>query len=166
MKKFILGTVLLSLLTSCAPYVRIGDLTGISNRNIDDSKKYVLIERDVESTARAESDALEQAVDNLTKEYQGEFLRNVKIFIKDDGTNVKIIADVWGIQNTDVNITTSANLKIELKIGDKVVFKKKGLFGYRIVKGKIVGLNAKSVFVEYENNNRIELKYDEVTKAE
>ncbi len=166
MKKIILGTILLSVLTSCSSYVRIGDLTGISNRNIDDSKKYVLIKRDVESIAKADSDALEQAVDNITRDYQGEFLRNAKIFVKDDGKKIKLIADVWGIQNTNVNITTSANLKIELKVGDKVVFKKKGFLGNSIVKGKIVGLNPKSVFVEYGNNNRIELNYDEVTKSE
>ncbi len=158
--------IILITLTSCSSYTRIGDLTGISNRNIDNSKKYTLIKRDVEAIANSGNDALEQAVDNMTKEYQGEFLRNAKIFVKDNGKKVKVIADVWGYQNTNVNIKTSANLKIELNVGDIVVFKKKGFLGETIEKGKIVGLNPNSVFVEYGNNKKIELKYDEITKSE
>jgi len=51
MKKtvFVLGTVL--LFTSCA-YQRIGDLTMISNRNVDSAKDYVLIQRNAEGKAK------------------------------------------------------------------------------------------------------------------
>ncbi len=73
------------VVSSCSSWVRIGDLTSVSNRNIDDSKTYVLLSREVESIADSGSDALEQAVDNLTRKYEGEFLRNAKIFVKDDG---------------------------------------------------------------------------------
>jgi hypothetical protein len=162
-RKLLLTGIVLTTLTSCGSYVRIGDLTGISNRNIDNSEQYVLIERDVESVAKSEKDALEQAVDNMTKEYEGEFLRNAKIYVKSNGKKVKVIGDVWGIQKTNVNVTTNANAKIELKVGDKVVFNRKG----DIVDGKIIGLNSDSVIVEYgKRNKRIELKYDEVTKTE
>ncbi len=162
-KKLLLSGIVLATLTSCGSYVRIGDLTGISNRNIDNSEQYVLLERDVESVAKSEKDALEQAVDNMTKEYEGEFLRNAKIYVKSNGKKVKVIGDVWGIQKTNVNVTTNANAKIELKVGDKVVFNRKG----DIVDGKIIGLNSDSVIVEYgKRNKRIELKYDEVTKTE
>lgn len=158
----IAGIVLISL-TSCGSYVRIGDLTGISNRNLDDSQKYVLLEREVESIASSDNDALEQAVDNMTKEHEGEFLRNAKIYVKSNGKKVKVIGDVWGIQNTIVNVTTNANAKIELKVGDKVVFKRRG----DIIDGKIIGLNSDFVIVEFgKRNKRTELKYDEVTKTE
>jgi len=153
----------LASLTSCGSYVRIGDLTGISNRNIDNSEQYVLLERDIESVAKSEKDALEQAVDNMTKEHEGEFLRNAKIYVKSNGKKVKVVGDVWGIQKTNVNVITNANAKIELQVGDKVVFNRKG----DIIDGRIIGLNSNSVIVEYgKRNKRVELKYDEVTKTE
>lgn len=165
MKKanILLSGIILASLTSCGSYVRIGDLTGISNRNIDNSQQYVLLERDVQAVAKSDKDALEQAVDNLTSEYKGEFLRNTKIYVKSNGKKVKVIGDVWGIQNTNVNVVTNASAKIELKIGDKVVFSHKN----DIIDGKIIGLNSESVIVEYgKRNKRLELKYDEVTKTE
>lgn len=162
-KKLLIAGIALATLTACGSYVRIGDLNGISNRNLDDSEEYVLIEREVEATAKSSSDALEQAVDNLTKLHQGEFLRNAKIYVKSNGKKIKVTADVWGIQNANVNITTIANVKVELNVGDKVIFYKKG----KIVDGKIIGLNADSVIVEYgKRNKRMEMKYDDITKSE
>ena len=162
-QQLLLTALIISSLTSCGRYIRIGDLTGVSNRNIDNDQQYVLLERDVEAKAKSERDALEQAVDNLTTEFKGEFLRNVKIYVKDNGKKVKVIGDVWGIQNTTVDVTTNATATIELSIGDKIVFNRKG----SIIDGKIIGLNPDSVIVEYgKRNKRIELKYDEVTKTE
>ena len=162
-KNLLLAAILLASITSCGSYVRIGDLTGISNRNLDDSQQYVLLEREVEAIAKSENDALEQAIDNMTREHQGEFLRNAKVYVKSNGKKVKVIGDVWGIQNTNVNVTTNANAKIELSIGDLVVFNKKE----KIIDGKIIGLNSDSIIVEYgKRNKRVKLKYDEVTKTE
>ncbi len=162
MKKLLLIGIILTTLSSCGSYVRIGDLTEISNRNIDSKEPYVLLKREVESIAKSNKDALEEAIDKLTKEYSGEFLRNVKIYIKNNGKKVKVIGDVWGIQKTNVNIKTNAIAKIDLKIGDKVVFKRKG----RILDGIIIGLNPKSVIVEYGRwKKRTELNYDQVTKT-
>lgn len=161
--RLMVAGILIITLSSCGSYLRIGDLTGISNRNLDDSRQYVLLERDVEAIAKSDNDALEQAVDNLTKEYQGEFLRNTKIYVKSNGKKVKVIGDVWGIQNTNVNVTTNANATIELKIGDKIVFTKKR----SIIDGTIIGLNTDTVIVSYgKRNKKTELKYDEVTKTE
>lgn len=166
MKKVYFLVLILSsiFLSSCGTYVRIGDLTGISNRNLDDSETYVLLKREVQAIAKSKSnDALEQAVDNLTREYEGELLRNAKIYVKSNGAKVKVIGDVWGVQRTNVNVTTNANANIELKIGDKVVFRRKG----ELTDGKIIGLNTTSVIVEYgRKKKKIELKYDEVTKTE
>lgn len=159
-KNLLFAGIALATLTSCS-YVRIGDLTSISNRNLDKSESYVLLEREVEATAKAQNDAMEEAVDNLTKEYQGEFLRNVKMYVKSNGKKVKIIGDVWGIQKANVEVKTNVKLDVNLKVGDKVVFRKKK----KIIKGEIIGINTDNVIVEYGKGKRIELKHDDVTKT-
>ena len=151
-------------LVGCKSWVRIGDLTAISNRNVDGSKTYVLLSRDVEATASSNTnDALEQAVDNLTKKYEGEFVRNAKIYVRDDGKKVRVIGDVWGEQNMNVNVTTSAAANIELSLGDSVVFRKKK--GGKLIDGKIVGFNAGKCIVEYGKGEKLELNYNEITKT-
>ena len=161
MKNKILLFGLTLSLASCGSWNRIGDLTTIGNRNVDDSKKYTLLTREVEAKAEADSDALEQAVDNLTKKYEGEFLRNVKVYVKSNGKKVKVVGDVWGTQNTLINVSTEANAKVILNVGDSVVFKRKG----KLTDGKIIGVNANLVIVEFDGDRKVELKYDEVTKT-
>ena len=161
MKNRIILLGLTLTLASCGSWNRIGDLTTIGNRNVDDSKKYVLLTREVQSIAEADADALEQAVDNLTKKYEGEFLRNVKVYVKSNGKKVKIIGDVWGTQNTLINVSTEANAKVTLNVGDSVVFKRKG----KLTDGKIIGVNSNLVIVEFDGDRKVELKYDEVTKT-
>ena len=158
-KIILLGLTL--TLASCGSWNRIGDLTTIGNRNVDDSKKYTLLTREVEAVAEADADAMEQAVDNLTKKYEGEFLRNVKVYVKSNGKKVKIIGDVWGTQNTLINVSTEANAKVTLNVGDSVVFKRKG----KLTDGKIIGVNSNLVIVEFDGDRKVELKYDEVTKT-
>ena len=161
MKNRIILLGLTLTLASCGSWNRIGDLTTIGNRNVDDSKKYTLLTREVQSIAEADADALEQAVDNLTKKYEGEFLRNVKVYVKSNGKKVKIIGDVWGTQNTLINVSTEANAKVILNVGDSVVFKRKG----KLTDGKIIGVNSNLVIVEFDGDRKVELKYDEVTKT-
>ena len=161
MKNKILLFGLTLSLASCGSWNRIGDLTTIGNRNVDDSKKYTLLTREVQSIAEADADALEQAVDNLTKKYEGEFLRNVKVYVKSNGKKVKVVGDVWGTQNTLINVSTEANAKVILNVGDSVVFKRKG----KLTDGKIIGVNSNLVIVEYDGDKKVELKYDEVTKT-
>ena len=161
MKNKILLFGLTLTLASCGSWNRIGDLTTIGNRNVDDSKKYTLLTREVEAVAEADADAMEQAVDNLTKKYEGEFLRNVKVYVKSNGKKVKVVGDVWGTQNTLINVSTEANAKVILKVGDSVVFKRKG----KLTEGKIIGVNSNLVIVEYDGDKKVELKYDEVTKT-
>ena len=161
MKNRIILLGLTLTLASCGRWNRIGDLTTIGNRNVDDSKKYTLLTREVEAVAEADADAMEQAVDNLTKKYEGEFLRNVKVYVKSNGKKVKIIGDVWGTQNTLINVSTEANAKVILSVGDSVVFKRKG----KLTDGKIIGVNSNLVIVEFDGDRKVELKYDEVTKT-
>lgn len=161
MKNRIILLGLTLTLASCGSWNRIGDLTTIGNRNVDDSKKYTLLTREVEAVAEADADAMEQAVDKLTKKYEGEFLRNVKVYVKSNGKKVKIIGDVWGTQNTLINVSTEANAKVILSVGDSVVFKRKG----KLTDGKIIGVNSNLVIVEFDGDRKVELKYDEVTKT-
>ena len=161
MKNKILLFGLTLSLASCGSWNRIGDLTTIGNRNVDDSKKYTLLTREVQSIAEADADALEQAVDNLTKKYEGEFLRNVKVYVKSNGKKVKIIGDVWGTQNTLINVSTEANAKVTLNVRVSVVFKRIG----KLTDGKIIGVNSNLVIVEFDGDRKVELKYDEVTKT-
>ena len=160
-KNLLFTGICTAILSSCGSWVRIGDLNSISNRNLDDSKTYALLNRDVEAEADSDNDAMEQAVDNLTKKYEGEFIRNAKIFVKSNGKKVKVTGDVWGIRNTQVNVSTSANANIQLNISDSVVFKRKG----NMIDGKIIGINSNLLIVEYGKGKRTELKYDEVTKT-
>lgn len=153
--------ILMATITSCSSWTRIGDLTAVGNRNVDDGKKYSLLTREVTAKASADKDALEQAVDKLTQKYQGEFLRNVKIYVNRNGKDVKVIGDVWGIQNTLVNVTTEAKANVELNVGDGVVFNR----NKKITEGRIIGINARSIIVEYSGSKKIELKYDDVTKT-
>lgn len=159
-------------LASCSSWVRTGSLTSISTRNIDDSKTYVLLKRDVEAIAKSESNALNQALDNLTAQHRGEFIRNAKVYVKDNGKQIKVIGDVWGIQTANTNITTVADVEVKLAIGDRVAFRERISVNQRtkkvkegkIVEGTIIGFNANKVIVEYDMGKKAELNYEDITK--
>ncbi len=158
MKK-ILAILFVSLFTlvSCkTKYERIGVFTSISTRNLDDSKEYILIRRDVQEITDVEEDPMTEAIDRIMTYYNGEFLRNVKVYASTNKKQqkFKIIGDVWGIPYVS-----------DLKIGDKVVVKKSGLLGSKIVKGEVIGLNPNTVFVKDETGENLELLYNQVSKS-
>lgn len=139
----------------------------ISNRNIDSNREYVLLQRNVEAKAKLRNDdALERAVDEATEEFNGEYLMNVKVYIKRNGKRIKVIGDVYGEKKTEINIESSVTASIELKIGDLVSFKS----GEKIKEGRIIGLNQSEAIVEFKNflgqSRRISLKFDELIKLE
>lgn len=167
MKKtvFYLGVILL-FMSSCA-YQRIGDLTMISNRNVDSGKEYVLIQRNAEGKAKMKKDdALERAIDAATEEYNGEYLMNVKVYVKNNGKKIKVEGDVWGLKSTQVNVESSVTKKVEFKNGDTVTFQNSG----KLTEGKIIGINENGAIVEYSNmlgqNKKKEIPFDELTKIE
>ncbi len=158
--KLFSAVFLLTTFVSCGvrQYARFGSLTSISSRNIDDSKKYVLLKRDATEICYAESDPLNVVMDIILEKYKGEFLRNVKIYISSEkdqgGTNIKLVADVWGLSNPD-----------HLKVGDMVLIKRIGFLEDNIIEAKIIGLKANTVYVEDKSGKKMEVKYDEVTKS-
>jgi len=92
--------LIFSIIVSGCGWVRIGDLTMVATRNIDTKTDYKLIQNYVEGKGKAGKgvNPLEQAIDETVKKINGgEFLKNVKIYIKDNGQKVKIEGDVWGI---------------------------------------------------------------------
>ena len=166
MKKtvFVIATIL--LFSGCA-YQRIGDLTMISNRNIDSGKDYVLIQRNAEGKAKMkQDDALERAIDNATEAYEGEYLMNVKVYVRNNGEKIKVEGDVWGLKSTQVNVASSVTKKIEFNTGDTVAFKISG----KLVEGKIVGINSTGAIVEFKKTRgktkKKEILFDELTKIE
>lgn len=86
MKKLLLLLIGVIVFSSCS--MRIGDLTMISNRNIEFSKKQKEIKRDVSGKSyrvqffgiRFGSPNMEEAIDNcIKKEGKGEYLTNCTI---------------------------------------------------------------------------------------
>ena len=167
-KQIIIGIVSIALFSSCA-YSTIGDLTMVSNRNIDSNGKYVLLKRNVEGVAKTKNnDALERAVDKLTNEYKGEYLMNVRVYVKGNGKKVKVIGDVWGVKSTKVNVSSSVNEDIVFKVGDNVIFKN-SKNSKSLTRGKIIGLNKDGAIIEYKVlgiNSKKQLAYDDITKVE
>lgn len=103
-------------------YRRIGDLNMISNRNYNESSKYVELKRGVVAKSRItpHRNALEEAIDRATDLVPGgEFLKNVQVEVRLNGKRVRVEGDVWGIQRF------SEDKISELKVGDKVVYQKR-----------------------------------------
>jgi len=165
-KVIVVLAITILIITASGCYRRIGDLTIIANRNIDPKANYQLIERYKIAKAKGKNqDALEQAIDKAIKEVEGgEFMKNVKIYVKNNGKKIKIEGDVWGIPTVQKSVEKFVKAKIEFKIGDKVTFKNMG----RLVEGKIIGLNQNTAVVKFttmfgrEKNKLVE--YEKLTK--
>jgi hypothetical protein len=159
MKKIILIISVTFILTSC--YTRIGDLTMMANRSVDCNKDYILLQRNAEGKIKASkgNDLLDRVVDETTEKYNGEYLMNVKIFVKGNGKKIKIIGDVWGDKSAK-----PIDVKKDFKEGDLVAVKILG----KIYEGVILGLKEKKCIVEYTNSSdyktKKEVSYDDLTK--
>ena len=157
------------ILSSC--YQRIGDLTIVANRNVDSDKEYVILQRNAQGAAKMKKDdALELAIDNATEKYRGEYLMNVKIYVKGNGKKIKVEGDVWGMKSetsvTNIEVESSVIKKIEFENGNTVSFKNSG----KIVEGIIVGINSNGAVVEFKNLigklTKKEINLDDLTKIE
>ncbi len=159
MIKIILIISVTITLTSC--YTRIGDLSMMANRSVDCTKEYVLLQRNVEGKVKASkgNDLLDRVVDKTTEQYNGEYLMNVKIFIKGNGKKIKIIGDVWGDKSAK-----PIDVKKDFKEGDLIAVKIMG----KIYEGVILGLKEEKCIVEYTNSSGYKTKkevwYEDVTK--
>lgn len=153
------------LMTSC--YYRIGDLTMISNRNVDSKTDYKVLQQYVVATAKSKKgDPLEAALDNAVKKVAGgEFMKNTKIYVKVNGKKIKVEGDVWGIPPVGTNVTKSVEANIKFEVGNSVSFKDS--FG-KIQEGTILGLNQTTAVISCKNpfgkEVKKELPYEKLTK--
>lgn len=155
------------LMAACTSYQRIGQFTMISTRNVDTSKEYVLIEKDVEATINnSKDDALQDCIDKaVAKIPDGEYMMNVKISMLTDGSKLKVVGDVYGVKTVKVDINTNVKADINFAVGDSVMFDRNG----KITDGTIIGINSTGAIVEYENalsgkKIKKEFTYDKLTK--
>ncbi len=155
-------------ISSCS-WQRIGNLTMVSTRNVESEKEYKLIKKNVEGKARThQRDALQVAIDEAVKKLpEGEFMKNVTVYVKGNGKKIKVSGDVWGIPSVEKNITTSVVEDIVFKVGDNVVFKTK--LG-KLTEGKILGIHANYAIIEYitpsQKTQKIEMPFEKLTKIE
>jgi hypothetical protein len=155
----LMGTLTSTHYSFAQKFVEVGKVNMISNRNIDPNAKYKLL-RSYSADSKKEVKHLkfttiEQAIDHVVKKVPGgEYLMNVKIYLLHDDYFM-VEGDVWG---QDVEITQKG-----FKTGDVVTWKKSGKF----VKGKITALrDDKTCLVEDEDGKIVEMKYEQVIKAE
>ena len=96
MRKIFVGLCLITL-SSCSN--RLGDLTMLSNRNVDSSVKYTCLKREVSVKIKTKkNDVLERAVDKATSSVDGgEYLMNVSLWVSPSGKKLKLNGDVYGI---------------------------------------------------------------------
>jgi len=157
------------LLTNCADYQRIGSLTMVSTRNYESTQVYQQIQRNVEGKAKmSNKDALQMAIEDAVRRApDGEYMKNVSVYVKSNGKFVRVVGDVWGIPSIEKNITTTVNEAIVFGVGDKVAFRNSG---NRIIEGIIVGINAQNAIIEHPGPfgkpTKSEIKLEYLTKMQ
>ncbi len=154
------------LISSCS-YRRTGSLTIVSTRNFESKIEYKLIQKEVTGKAKVKKgESLQRAIDDAIGTLpEGEFMKNVGIYIKSNGKKTKVIGDVWGVPSVNKQVEKSVTLKVEFKVGDTVTFKNS--LG-KIVEGTILGVNSNTAIIEHKNSlgkiTKSEIKYEDMTK--
>lgn len=149
------------MLTSCATWQPMGRLNIVSSRNLDPSKSFHLIERDVEAIMKnQDGNGMPQLLDKICTDYRGEFVSNAKVFVKSNGKKIKIVGDVWGDAVQNVNMTQ----KTHFDVGDAIYFKRES--NGKWVAGTIKGLTPTKVIVANQNGKVFEVPYEYVSKTE
>jgi len=100
-----LASVALLTLSLQSCWVRLADLTVVSNRNYDKSENYVELQRYVKAkgkkkrTSSGREGAMEIALDKAIRQVNGgEFMKNAVIDVSITGKKVRITGDVWGVK--------------------------------------------------------------------
>ena len=155
-------------MASCSSWQKIGKLTTASTRVESDTLDYILIDRNVEGIApMIDSDALEQAMNVAVRKYpNGEYMKNVEIWVMDNGEFVKVLGEVWGTGYVR-QIETEKPLTYTFNINDNVSFLNS--FGKRCT-GKVVGINSKTAIVETTKESgktsTYTLKFDQIMRVD
>lgn len=165
--KVLLLTII--ILSACTSVKKIGTVNMISNRNIDNSVNYKLLSSysggSDKELKKSRSKSIEEAIDKTVKKIVGgEYLMNVNIYVI-KGRYYAVEGDVWG---------ASAELSYRgFKVGDKVTWKNKSLAAtFSGKKNYLTGIikafkDDKTCLIEIDGEGKtIEMKYDEITKAQ
>lgn len=150
------------LATGCS-YQRMGSLTMVSTRNVDSSKDYQLLARQVEASAREQNDdALQQAIDAAcAMQPGGEYLMNVVVYMTGDGKRVKVVGDVWGTPTAAGIAAPSQTGSVAMKVGDRVAYK----VGTTLKNGTIIGIrNTEAVIEEVRPDGTKKMKEVELER--
>lgn len=158
-----------ALLSSCTSYKKIGTVNMISNRNIDSNLNYKLLSSysggSNNELKKSRSKSIEEAIDKTVKRIVGgEYLMNVNIYVI-KGRYYAVEGDVWGAP-TELSYRG-------FKVGDKVTWKNKSLAAtFSGKKNYLTGIikalkDDKTCLIEIDGEGKtVELKYDEITKAQ
>lgn len=167
MKKILVLSIGVALLSSCIQVKPIGDLTMISTRNIDRSMEYSLVKNyqglSKKQKRKSKSKDIEEAVNVTVKSTPGgEYLTNVKLYIVINPWRFREVfrqtyvveGDVWGFKGEE-------SMK-GFKKGDKVFWN--SLTGQK--QGVIVELKSGTqAAIQIDGQEKIELiNYDKLTK--
>lgn len=90
-------SIVLLLMASCG-FKRYGDFTVLANGNVDNNPKVEKLAPQVEAVVKtSKNDPLEQAVDDAVNSVPGgEYMKNVTVWFKKNGSKVKVVGDVYG----------------------------------------------------------------------
>ena len=163
--------------TSCSH--KLGNLTMISTRNIETSKEYKELKRSVIGKDKSlqkllllfgpfGSPDMELALNKAVSTVPGgEFMKNLIIKERYNwyllfSIRVLIVeGDVWGTAQTDMQNTYN------FKIGDKVLWNKKGMFKSKWLEAEVIAITNESVTIKYIEDSAskiVEVKNDELRK--
>ena len=101
MKKIILLVGSVCLFASCG-WHKIGTLTVASTRNHESKAEYVVLQTYTSAKVKAKGkEVLQDAIDEAVRKVPGgEFMKNVKFYVKSNGKKIKGEGDVWGLPVT------------------------------------------------------------------
>jgi len=170
---FVLKIAIISLLlTSCASWVKIANLTIVSTRNYESKTEYKELQRFAEgyddgksirssggSTYIQNNGRLTAAIEDAIRNVPGgELMKNVTVSTKHG--KIKVVGDVWGLpENANKN-----QFGHNINIGDKVRFKLHGNY----IKGQVISTDAEQAAISYSDDRGQEqtkkMYYDDLIK--
>lgn len=126
------------LVSGCSEWNRVGQLSMVSTRNVDSSKRYEALLRNVEGLGEmTKDDALQTAIDQAVHKHPGgEYMMNAIIYVKDNGKWVKVQGDVWGSPVAQGAATPTQTGSVAMKVNDRVIVKWNG----KMMPGTLLGI--------------------------
>lgn len=156
MKYIVFNLIVALSLSACTRVVQVGQINLISNRNIDKSENYELLNAyqgsDRKFIRKSQATTIQQAVDNTVRTVPGgEYIMNVKIY-QINQRYFAVEGDVYGNKK-------NANMR-GFQVGDSVLF----IRNSKVFPGKVIKItNTESCTVHFNTGKVLEKKFDELT---